>query len=225
MNPGKKLNLSLYLNPAHSAADQRAAGALQQWYLGLRQSGSERDDVSMTMRTFHRSVYLAGLQLHLLSPRLCQHVAESIGREPLTLAELTAELLRCELLPRVPGMEAEPQEASFSPRQLEQIQLLLSHTRASGETEREVAGEAQEARLERLLEAQQAEFARLHGELERLRALAEQQALQLQQLRLSGRAVSTPVESSRGSTTEELSLAEMAPPTEKMQKVRQKGIF
>lgn len=71
---------------------------------------------------------------------------------------------------------------------------------------------------------QQAEFTHLRSELARMSKLLEQQNLQLQQLRLSQRAPAS-VELIRNGNAEEVDLADIAPPTEKMKKIRQKGIF
>lgn len=227
---GKKLNLSLYLNPQHSRSDERAVEALQEWYLALRREGGSRDDISMTMRSFHRSVYLAGLQLYLLDPRLCHHVAESISREQLGVEDLFAELQQCNLLPGEPAAAAleSSVDGSFSPQQLEQLQLLLGHQLAAQESQRELTGmgELPES-VTALLTSQQQMLAGLQQELTRLRNLAEQQSTQLQQLRVSARpvAAATTVETAKGSSTEVVELSDLALPSEKMQKVRQKGIF
>lgn len=254
--PVKRINPSIHLNPEQSEADRRAILALQEWYQKLRQSDSERDSINVAMRTFHRSVYLAGLRLHLLSPRLCQHVAESLGRESRSFPELLAELGECGLLPAGTAMPsvtvAAPGgaegEADFSSRQLERLAALMGSAgegAASGallaqlEAQR---GELAELRAmlassspvqaaqgsqgdgAALLAAQGAEFERLHQELAQLRTLAEQQALQLQQLRLSGRGtVTEPTRSGGG--TEEVLLDDIAPAAEKLQRVRQKGLF
>ncbi|MGL5285966.1 MAG: hypothetical protein ACRC8D_07475 [Aeromonas sp.] len=228
---GKKLNLSLYLNPQHSRSDERAVEALQEWYLALRREGGSRDDISMTMRSFHRSVYLAGLQLYLLDPRLCHHVAESISREQLGVEELFAELQQCNLLPGESAATSALEsgtDGSFSPQQLEQLQLLLGHQLAAQESQRELTGmgELPES-VTALLTSQQQMLAGLQQELTRLRNLAEQQSTQLQQLRVSARpvAAATTVETAKGSSTEVVDLSDLALPSEKMQKVRQKGIF
>ncbi|MFM5464676.1 hypothetical protein ACET66_11535 [Aeromonas simiae] len=237
--PVKRINPSIHLNPEQSEADRRAILALQEWYQKLRQSDSERDSINVAMRTFHRSVYLAGLRLHLLSPRLCQHVAESLGRESRSFPELLAELGECGLLPAgtaMPGVTvAAPGgaagEADFSSRQLEQLAALMGSAgegAASGamlaSSSPAQAAQGSQGDGAALLAAQGAEFERLHQELAQLRTLAEQQALQLQQLRLSGRGtVTEPTRSGGG--TEEVLLDDVAPAAEKLQRVRQKGLF
>ncbi|WP_297122522.1 hypothetical protein [uncultured Enterobacter sp.] len=87
----RRVNLSLHLTPDQSRADMRAMQQLQKWHQSMNQSDNI-DDTNMEIRAFHRNVYLAGLQLHLLDPSLCHHVAESLGRENLSLAALLSEL-------------------------------------------------------------------------------------------------------------------------------------
>ncbi|EMN5249376.1 hypothetical protein [Enterobacter roggenkampii] len=87
----RRVNLSLHLTPEQSHADLRAMQQLQQWHRSVGQSDSV-DDSNMAIRAFHRDVYLAGLQLFLMDPARCHHVAESLGREDLTFKQLLEEL-------------------------------------------------------------------------------------------------------------------------------------
>jgi hypothetical protein len=221
----KRVNLTLHLSPGDSQADLRTVAKLSQWHGQLQQSAEAREDVAAEMRTFHRDVYLAGLQLHLLNPQLCHHVAESMGREHLTLPELVTELVRCGLLPKgTPIGATEKSNEDFSAQQLEQLQKLLQQAipeslPAAVTTEAAVSQPAQE-----MSAAQQAEFAHLRRELESMRTLLEQQSLQLAQMRRSEKAAVQAV-SPASNNAEEMNLAEMDAPTEKMKKIRQKGIF
>ncbi|HIE5389984.1 TPA: hypothetical protein ACXNPR_003380 [Enterobacter cancerogenus] len=169
----RRVNLSLHLTPDRSRADLRAMQQLQAWHQSMSQSDSI-DDTNMEIRAFHRNVYLAGLQLHLLDPTLCRHVAESLGRENLTLAALLAEV--------------QPQPQS-------------------------------DAASEPLAELQ-----KIREEIAALRPLMEQQKLALQQLRVAAKTASQPAPE-RSSGQEEVALSDVDAPTQKMQKVRQKGIF
>lgn len=223
----KRVNLTLHLSPGDSQADLRTVAKLSQWHRRLQESGEAREDVAAEMRAFHRSVYLAGLQLHLLSPQLCHHVAESIGREPLTLPELVTELVRCGLLPEgTPIHTAVTKSEDFSAQQLQQLQALLQQAlpEPSSAASAPLAGEeAMPARTQEMSAAQQAEFAHLRHELASMRTLLEQQSVQLAQLRRGEKnALQEPA---RSNHAEEIDLAEIATPTEKMKKIRQKGIF
>ncbi|WP_096388531.1 hypothetical protein [Hafnia sp. CBA7124] len=220
-----RVNFSLYLSPAQSQADLRTMTVLQQLHRQLKQSGSDRNDVNMETRTFHRNVYLAGLQLHQLNPQLCHHVAESIGREHLTLPELAEELVRCELLPVEIPAASSAQNTDFSAQQLEQLRQVFEQSIPEVKTVESMHSAVSETiQAEGISAEQQAEFTHLRSELARMSKLLEQQNLQLQQLRLSQRAPAV-VEPTRNGNAEEVDLADIAPPTEKMKKIRQKGIF
>lgn len=208
----KRINFSLYLSPNESQADLRTVTTLQQWHDGLKQDTHHRDDVAMEIRAFHRNVYLAGLQLHLLNPQLCCHVAESIGRQSLTLTELLAELARCELLP-VGVPESVSGTGEFSGQQLKQLRLLLGQT--IPELLPTLAVQESNKHTD-----QQTEFTRLHGELERIRTLLEQQTSTPQPPHRS-----KPVVTTGGSKMEEMSVSKVAAPAEKIKQIRQKGIF
>ncbi|WP_152083102.1 hypothetical protein [Enterobacter oligotrophicus] len=166
----RRVNLSLHLTPEQSRADLRAMQHLQHWHQSVNQSSSV-DDANMEIRAFHRDIYLAGLQLFLMEPALCHHVAESLGRENLSLGTLLSEL--------------QPQ------------------------TQREEPS------------AQLAELEKIREEVAALRPLMEQHQLALQQLRIAARsAASTPAPE-----RDNVEVSKVDAPTEKMQKVRQKGIF
>ena len=170
----RRVNLSLHLTPDQSRADLRAMQQLQAWHQSMDKAASI-DDTNMEIRTFHRNVYLAGLQLHLMDPALCRHVAESLGREELTLAELLGELM--------------PQTVDDSSNE------------------------------------QMAQLQKIHAEIAALKPLMEQQKLALQQLRLAGKTAGSPEPERAASGAEERELSEVVAPTEKMKKVRAKGIF
>lgn len=208
----RRVNLSLHLSPEASRADQRAMMQLKTWHEAVQQTGSGVTEANMEIRRFHRNVYLAGLQLHLLKPQLCSRIAESLGREALTLESLCAELQHDALLPGDAPPEAVPAAATdFSHQQLEQMrtlmkQMLPAQTPAASEN---AGGE---------------DTAMLRREVAQLKTLLEQQHLLLQQLRVSGRGASAP-DSPRNAQTEEVELSAVDAPTQKMNKVRQKGIF
>lgn len=174
----RRVNLSLHLTPDQSRADLRAMQQLQKWHQSMDKAASI-DDTNMEIRTFHRNVYLAGLQLHLMDPTLCRHVAESLGREELTLAELLGELS-----PPV----AAPVESDSSAEHLAQLQ-------------------------------------KIHAEIAALKPLMEQQKLALQQLRMAGKMAGAPEPERTANGKEELDLSQVDAPTEKMKKIKQKGIF
>lgn len=167
----RRVNLSLHLTPTQSRADLRAMQQLQKWHQSVDNAASI-DDTNMEIRTFHRNVYLAGLQLHLMDPALCRHVAESLGREALTLAELLRELM---------------------------------------------PSETEDSSAEHLAQLQ-----KIHAEIAALKPLMEQQKLALQQLKMAGK-MAEPERAASGK--EALDLSQVDAPTEKMKKVRAKGIF
>ncbi|MEO3989823.1 hypothetical protein [Pseudocitrobacter cyperus] len=198
----RRVNLSLHLSPEHSRADLRAMLHLKKWHEETNNAGGNSSDTSMEIRRFHRNVYLAGLQLQMLNPQLCSHIAESIGREALTLDELCAELSAGQLLPVAPP---EPQEYNpeFSKQQLRQMRALMSDA-----AQRQPKGEE--------------ELSAMRSEIAQLKGLLEQQNLLLQQLRISGRAAPASV---KASGAEEVDLRTLENQSQKMKQIKQKGIF
>jgi len=134
----RRVNLSLYLTPEQSRADFRAMQQLEQWHRSLNHT-DDIDDANMEIRSFHRSIYLAGLQLHQMEPALCRHIAESVGREHLTLTTLMQELVEQKLLPlQLPAPQPETsgeqldkilQEVAVLKTLLEQQKLAMQQLR------------------------------------------------------------------------------------------------
>ncbi|WP_052285070.1 hypothetical protein [Kluyvera genomosp. 1] len=219
----RRVSLSLHLSPEHSRADLRAMLQLKKWHQELNQTGTNPGDANMEMRRFHRNVYLAGLQLQLLNPQLCSHVAESMGRDKLTLDELCGELVSAQLLPIPPGEAPAPTPASepavssddFSKQQLRQMRALMSE--ALSRQPAPVAAAPDDASRE--------ELALLRGEVAQLKTLLNQQHLLLQQIRMSGRAAAPAAENAKSGQAEELDLSTLGAPAQKMKQIRQKGIF
>lgn len=203
----RRVNLSLHLSPEHSRADLRAMVHLKKWHEEINSAGGNSSDTSMEIRRFHRNVYLAGLQLQMLNPQLCSHIAESIGRETLTLDDLCAELREGQLLPLAAPQPAAAVEhhPEFSKQQLRQMRALMS--------------EAAQRR-----EKSEGDLSAMRGEIAQLKSLLEKQNLLLQQLRLSGRAASA-TESTKAGVAEEVALSSLENQSQKMKQIRQKGIF
>ncbi|HEX4503987.1 MAG TPA: hypothetical protein VH187_22945 [Scandinavium sp.] len=215
--PIRQVNFSLHLRPDSSKADERVLSWLNQWHSDLKQGSDDRNNANMEIRAFHRNVYLAGLQLQLLEPQLCNAIAESISREDMTLPELVGKLVREKLMPEgVPMAAVTGGKASeFTSQQLSQLEQLLSQHKP------EVA--AAPSGDNGLSADQQAEFQRVREELNSLKGVLNQQTRLLQQLQRQG--VSAPAEATKGDGTEESDLSALSAPTEKMQKIKQKGIF
>lgn len=207
----RRVNLSLHLSPEASRADQRAMMQLKTWHEAVQQAGSGVTEANMEIRRFHRHVYLAGLQLHLLKPQLCSRIAESLGRESLTLESLCAELQHDGLLPGEAPEKTPAAAADFSQQQLEQMRTLMKQILPAHSPVASDSGCSEETAM-------------LRREVAELKTLLEQQHLLLQQLRVSGRSASAQ-DSTRNAQAEEVDLSAVDAPTQKMNKVRQKGIF
>ena len=210
----RRVNLSLHLSPERSRADLRAMLQLKKWYGAVQRDGSDVNDANMEIRQFHRNIYLSGLQLHLLNPQLCSHVAESLSREGLSLESLCAELQESNLLPvaLMTGDGDAEKEKDFSEQQLAQMCTLMAQTLQK----QQVAAAPSD-------NTQHEETAKLREEVAQLKVLLEQQHLLLQQLRVTGRT--SAAEPAKSVNAEEVDLSTVDAPTQKMSKVRQKGIF
>src|SRR5690554_5325959 len=222
----KKLNLALYLNPVVSEADRVAMNALQQWYEQTKQSYGEQrgPELDGMIRSFHHDIYLAGLHLYLINPRLCTHVAQALEQTDLTLEALVQQLSACGLWTNAPEQS---NDASFSASQLEQLKSLLATAAGSmpsNDESSEVTADAGLSTLTQQLSEQQEQLAAMHAELQKLRRLAEEQAQQLRQMKVA--APSAPAqEPARASGTAEMDVTEMGAQIAQMQKIRKKGVF
>jgi len=192
----RRVNLSLHLSPEASRADQRAMMQLKTWHEAVQQAGSGVTEANMEIRRFHRHVYLAGLQLHLLKPQLCSRIAESLGREALTLESLCAELQHDGLLPGEAPETTTAAATDFSQQQLEQMRTLMTQILPAHSPAASDSGSSEETAM-------------LRREVAELKTLLEQQHLLLQQLRVSGRNA-TAQDSPRNAQAEEVDLSAVA---------------
>lgn len=210
----KKLNLPLYLNPVVSRPDQVAMTALEQWYARTKKScGGTGSELEGVIRAFHRDLYLAGLHLYLINPRLCRHVAEALQQPNPSVEVLSTELQGCGLWPTA---EQAPGSDGFSNTQLEQLQSLLAEVKPEPSVTAASGGESPE-----LLK----QLGSMEAELRQLRSLVEEQSRQLRQLKVAAPAESAKLEVSREDGTEEMDVSGMAGQMEKIQEIRKKGVF
>jgi hypothetical protein len=199
----RKLNLALYLNPETSEADHFAVGALREWYEKAKRSHSDRTSLEMVVRLFHRDIYLAGLYIHLLNPRLSRSLSVALDSESLTPTAFWRQLHACGL--SEDGSEATTAaEVLFSPSQLTQLQQLLAE--------------------------QNAHIVAVQQELQQLRQLADSQARQLKRLQGQPLASTDPgsgtqISESRGTSLESTDLSELMRPSAQLKKIKQKGLF
>lgn len=210
----RKLNLPLYLNATLSKSDGEAMVALQQWYEKAQQSCRGRAELDSMIQVFHRDLYLAGLCLYQINPRLCRQVAETLEQRDLTLETLAQQLSAC-------GLWAENQEKRFSADQLKQLDDLL----AAGNSEASASTEGgKSSSLAKQLTEQKMQLTAMQAELEKLRVLAEEQAQQLRQLEPAA-PVPAPRKTGKASGAEETDVSQMTTSVAKMKKVRGKGVF
>lgn len=196
----RKLNLALYLNPETSDSDRYAVGALRQWYVKAKRSHSDRTTLDMAVRLFHRDIYLAGLYLYLLDPKLSRSLGGALDDESLTPTAFWRQLHACGLT-QGEHQQITDDEALFSPSQLTQLQQLLAK--------------------------QNSHIVAVQQELQQLRQLADSQARQLKRLQGQTASGAAPGEESpsTGATQESSVLSELMPSPERIAKIKQKGLF
>ena len=118
----KVINCSISLNTKNSS-EEYAAAVLRDWY--KRASANQpKSQLSVFLGDFHKDVYLSGLFIYLLSPRLCKGLCNTIGYDSVNMATLKHIFASC-------GLSIDEQEKSNgdNTRTLEQyiknIELLM----------------------------------------------------------------------------------------------------
>lgn len=220
-NAAKKLSLALYLNPETSQADRYAVGALQQWYSKTKRTHADRAELDMVVRLFHRDIYLAGLYLHLLSPRLCQGIASALDHHHINLVTL-------QQLCTASGLSWEQTSAAlhdgFSPTQVAQLQQLL-HSGPLPACADLSEPAADTSTLLQTIQQQGEQLDALLSETLALRQLAEEQARQLGRLRSGVAPAAQNVECQRGVQSEAADVTELMPNLAQIQQIKKKGLF
>lgn len=121
----KRLPLQLVLNPVSSDSDRYAIRALQSWFRQAKQDHSVKSELSAAVKSFHRDVYLSGLFLYLLNPRLARNLANQVKEDQISFDTLSFQLQSC-------GFDLEKNTASsgtgasFDEHQLQQLQAMMA---------------------------------------------------------------------------------------------------
>lgn len=231
----RKLNLTLYVNPETSEADRRAVAVLQQWYRQAKQSHSERADLDMLVRLFHRDIYMAGLFLYQLSPRLCRSLALANEEPEARIDSLLQQLEICGLWQAEATAPAASADAQVS-AQLEALQQWLQRTlqeqSEAPAAPASVDSSALPEALQQQWQQQQQQMAQMQEQMQQLRQLAEAQSLQLQRLRAApaasgraGEASGSPSPAASQSGPQTATLSDVAPDPERLRRIKQKGLF
>lgn len=214
----KKLSLALYLNPVTSDADREAMEALVDWYEKAKSSFGEDEEAALdaATRVFHHDVYLAGLHLHLINPRLCRQVAEALAQKDLSMGGLVRQLEASGL-----WRDADS-DLSFSELQLEQIRTAVAPPLNQ-------PLDKTTATLVKQLDEQGEQITAVLVELQHLRRLTEKQAEQLRRARETSdsapEAESPEVAGEPSNVSDEISISDMGSKIEQIKKVREKGVF
>ncbi|EMD1178639.1 hypothetical protein VP758_005270 [Vibrio harveyi] len=96
-NQHKRVNFSIYLDPVNSASDRFAMGTLRKWV-------EERKELTTNPTSgwelhhrlhMHKDIYLSGMFLYLLSPKLCELLATSLSNETNNIDMLSMQMQAC----------------------------------------------------------------------------------------------------------------------------------
>lgn len=216
-NQVREIQLSLLLDPEQES-DRQALAALKQWYQRAKVINGDHDSFDFFKLRLHKNIYLSGLYLCLLEPRLVKFFARNLQEQNLSAEFLHLALVEHQLMPEgqppaTPLDRIAPDE--LASRIADQLSPLLN---AQGETAS--LGE-QNAQL-------QAQVGMLAERLQEQSLLMQQQASLLDSLMRTGaQTPSTPGrESSVGAMpSEEVQLHDLSATAAKVRKVRAKGVF
>ncbi|OAN16734.1 hypothetical protein A3K86_09825 [Photobacterium jeanii] len=115
-NQLKRVNYSIYLDLVNSQSDRFAVGVIQKW-VDERKQLVENPSDAMALHSslhMHKTIYLAGMYMYLLSPVLSQKLVDNLGRDTIDVDTLRRQLEVCGF-----QFEAQPSsEANALPEQL-----------------------------------------------------------------------------------------------------------
>ncbi|MDD1793579.1 hypothetical protein LRP50_10610 [Enterovibrio sp. ZSDZ42] len=96
-NQHKRVNFSIYLDPVNSNSDRYAVGVMRDWVKERKLLVADPSaGVELHHRLhMHKDIYLAGVFLYLLSPKLCEFLASSLAEDTVNVDMLKHQLRLC----------------------------------------------------------------------------------------------------------------------------------
>lgn len=214
-NPVREIQLSLQLDPEQES-DRRALAALKQWYQRAKFINSDNDSFDFFKLRLHKNIYLSGLFLCLLEPRLIKFLSRHLQEPHLTNEFLHRVLAEHGIMSNDESLMPDPLiPDELAASIVDRLSPLLS---AQKET---TSLSEQNAQL-------QAQIGMLAQRLQEQDDLLQRQARLLDSLTNSGGpsqsgAPERPVLTTQAS--DELPLHDLSATAAKVRKVRAKGVF
>ncbi|MGF1785789.1 hypothetical protein L4D00_08345 [Photobacterium swingsii] len=177
----KRVNYSIYLDLVKSQSDRFAVGVMQKWVDERKQLVENPSDAAALHSSLHmhKTIYLAGMYMYLLSPALSQGLVDNLGKDTVDIPTLRRQLEIC-------GFQLDNAETADLSGMLEQIKgavdfssvnqglaelqqsvMDLSHFDREGPAGEENTAQADlsEASLVAVTQAMQAQFQPLQAQL------------------------------------------------------------
>lgn len=216
-NQVREILFSLQLDP-ELESDRQALAALKQWYQRAKVINSDNDSFDFFALRLHKNIYLSGLFLCLLEPRLVKFFSQHLQAQNLTPEFLRQALAEHRLIAADGASAADA--SHFAPDELatriaDQLSPLLN---GKGEA---LSTNEQNAQL-------QAQVSMLSEQLKEQRSLLQQQARLLDSLTRSGvqgHAEPGNVHAMAPAVPGEPQLHDLSATAAKVRKVREKGVF
>lgn len=214
-NPVREIQLSLQLDPEQES-DRQALAALKQWYQRAKIINSDNDSFDFFKLRLHKNIYLSGLFLCLLEPKLIKCLSRHLQEQQLTGEFLHRALAEHGIMPGSGASMADPLVPDeLATSIVDRLTPLLNNQRETASL-----GE-QNAQL-------QAQVGTLAQRLQEQGDLLQQQARLLDSLARSGGpspsgTAETPTLVTQGSG--ELPLHDLSATAARVRKVRAKGVF
>ncbi len=113
----KRVNYSIYLDLVKSQSDRFAVGVMQKWVDERKQLVENPSDAAALHSSLHmhKTIYLAGMYMYLLSPVLSQGLVDNLGKDTVDIPTLRRQLEIC-------GFQLDGAESSDISGVLEQLQ-------------------------------------------------------------------------------------------------------
>lgn len=118
----KVINCSISLNTKNNA-EEYAAAVLRDWY--KRNSANQtKSQFSVYLNDFHKDIYLSGLFVYLLSPRLCKGLCNTLGYDSVNTKTLEHVFASCGISLNLPTKAEETEKTSLE-QYIKNIELLM----------------------------------------------------------------------------------------------------
>lgn len=222
-NKLKRVNYSIFLDIVNSPAERYAAGVMKEWVEQRRHLVDNPADAGALHESLHmhKSIYLAGMYLYMLSPSLAKSLADNLGESSINMEVISQQLRKNGLFPVTEQASVPASVPQGNAVDSDQLEAMVNAMAAASEQMKQQQAE-QAAQLEASMQAMAQNLAQ-QQQINELKSLLNQQNAML--TRLAAQGVTTTAPATTDAQNDQDDPQVLSDKIASIQKVKSKGLF